>query len=284
MNKYKLIAIDIDGTLLNNKGKVSTENINSIKNCLDKDVKVCLCTGRNIKNTKSIAKKISKDMPFVCADGSVFYSTKENKVISEFLLKEKTFIYIINEVNKYNVFMEFCTKKHYIKYSKNKELDKFSYGGRPKNIKEKFDHYFIRNVRYVKNYVKFIENNKNNINQFIIAGEKEELDMLKLFFEKNNFDDVDIRFDLWDNYIFIVPKNCNKAYGLNILCDYFNIDIDDTISIGDQMNDIDMIKKSGLGIAMGNAHEEIKTEADFITKSNDENGVAYAIDKFIFNK
>ncbi len=284
MSKYKLVAIDIDGTLLTKAGKITEENIKAIRKCHEKGVHVCLCTGRNIKNTKNIAKQISNDMPFVCADGAVFYSTKENKVISEFLLSEDTFIKIIEEAKNHNVFMEFCTKKYYIKYSKNPELDKFSYGGVPKTIFDKFKQHFIRNVRYVTNYRKFVDENKNNINQFILAGEKSELDKMKAFFEANKFDDVDIRYDLWENYIFIVPKNCTKAYGLNIFAKHFDIGIEEMIAIGDQMNDIDMIKEAGLGVAMGNAHEEIKAVADFVTNCNESSGVAVAINRFIFNE
>ncbi len=284
MSKYKLVAIDIDGTLLTKNGEITKDNIEAIKRCQQNGIKVCLCTGRNIKNTKNIAKQISNDMPFVCADGAVFYSTKENKVISEFLLSENTFEKIIREADNHNVYMEFCTKKYYIKYSKNPELSKYSYGKVSKSLKDRLTDYFVKNVRFVKNYEKFIEKNKNNVNQFIIAGEKTELDKMKAFFEKNSFEDIDVRYDLWEHYIFIVPKNCTKAYGLNIFSEYFGIEIEEMIAIGDQMNDIDMIKAAGLGVAMANAHSDIRAVANYITNCNEKSGVAHTINKFIFNE
>ncbi len=284
MKKYKLLAIDIDGTLLNSRGKISDENIDAIRRAIENGIKVCLCTGRNIKNTRAIAKKINSDFPFVCADGTVFYDTKNNKVIKEYLIEKSTFEKIIEEANKHNLYMEFCTKRHYIKYVRNIGLEKYGYGDAPKTIMEKLEHHFIKNVRYVKNHQKFKNKFGGGINQFIISGEQRELEKMKKFLIESDFSDVDIRVDLWSDFIFIVPKDCNKAYGLNILSDYFDIDISEMIAIGDQMNDIDMIKKAGLGVAMGNATDEIKKVAGFITSSNDDSGVAFAIKKFVLEE
>ncbi len=284
MQKYELVAIDIDGTLLKDNGKLSKKTLETINKCKENNVKVCLCTGRNIKNTIKVAKKLKNDMPFICADGAIFYDSVKNEIISEKLIDENTFIEIVKKVNELNLYVEFCTKEHYIKFVKDEELEKFSYGGVPHNPKEKFYHYFIKKVRYVKNLEKFINENKKNINQFLIAGEKEELEKIKEFFSTKEYSDIDVRYDLWEQYIFIVPKNCSKAYGLDTFSKHFNISIENMIAIGDQMNDIDMIKHAGLGVAMGNAHDEIKKNAKFVTKSNEEDGVSFVLEKFIINK
>lgn len=281
MSEYKLVAIDIDGTLLKEDGTISAKTIETINKCCDKNIKVCLCTGRNIRNTVKIAKKLNNGMPFVCADGAIFYDTQNNKIIIEEKLSEETFETIINKANEFNLYQEFCTKKYYIKYCKKEGLEKYSYGKVPKTLVEKFKDYFLKHVRYAKDLEKFKATYKNKINQMILAGEHEELDKIKKYFETANFPDVDIRYDLWDKYIFIVPKGCTKAHGLNIFSNHFNIPIENMIAIGDQMNDIDMIKKAGLGVAMGNAHDEIKANAKFVTKTNDEDGVSFAIEKFI---
>jgi len=79
-------------------------------------------------------------------------------------------------------------------------------------------------------------------------------------------------------------KSANKAEGVKTLGKKFGIDRSEVICIGDSFNDIHMIKYAGLGVAMKNALPEIKSHADYITKTNEENGVAYAINKFIFDK
>ncbi len=89
---------------------------------------------------------------------------------------------------------------------------------------------------------------------------------------------------MWDGYVFIAPKNCRKIDGVKALCEYYNIDISEVVTMGDQMNDYDMIKGAGLGVAMGNAHEKIKEVANFVTKDNNNSGVAHAINKFVLKK
>ena len=76
----------------------------------------------------------------------------------------------------------------------------------------------------------------------------------------------------------VMNINGNKGNGLKVMAKYLNIPLEDTVAIGDQYNDIPMFKVAGFSISMGNAEEEIKSMSDYITLTNDENGVAYAID------
>jgi hydroxymethylpyrimidine pyrophosphatase-like HAD family hydrolase len=78
--------------------------------------------------------------------------------------------------------------------------------------------------------------------------------------------------------------NGNKGYGLKAMASYFNIPIENTVAIGDEKNDLPMLNIAGLSIAMGNAEEEVKLSSDVVTLSNDENGVAYAFEKYIFKE
>jgi hydroxymethylpyrimidine pyrophosphatase-like HAD family hydrolase len=77
-------------------------------------------------------------------------------------------------------------------------------------------------------------------------------------------------------------KGSTKAAGIEVLGKHLGIKREEIISIGDELNDLDMIEYAGLGVAMGNAREEVKNKADFITKSNEEDGVAYVFEKFCF--
>ncbi|NGY88269.1 HAD hydrolase family protein [Bacillus megaterium] len=76
----------------------------------------------------------------------------------------------------------------------------------------------------------------------------------------------------------------NKGNGLKVMAKYFGIPLEDTVAIGDQFNDIPMFKVAGLSIAMANAEQEVKELSDVITLTNDENGVAYAIDNYVLKK
>ncbi len=85
-------------------------------------------------------------------------------------------------------------------------------------------------------------------------------------------------------YMEIPAQGCNKATGIATVCDYFGADIEQSIAMGDSINDDDMIKFAGIGVAMGNANEYIKSIADFVTSSCQDGGVADAIESLIFNK
>ena len=95
---------------------------------------------------------------------------------------------------------------------------------------------------------------------------------------------IDIREHLWDKYLFISRKGGNKASGVKRLCDYFRVSMSETITIGDDRNDIDMLEEAGLGVAMGNAQEDIQKIADYVTASNEQNGAALALEKFFLKK
>ncbi len=79
----------------------------------------------------------------------------------------------------------------------------------------------------------------------------------------------------------IINKESNKGLGLKALADYLNVDKDEIIAVGDAGNDLDMIEFAGLGVAMENGHSNVKEAANYITKSNNEDGVAEVVKKFI---
>lgn len=82
-------------------------------------------------------------------------------------------------------------------------------------------------------------------------------------------------------YLEVVPENSNKQQAVAFLCERYGIRKDDVVAIGDSENDIDMIRYAGVGIAMGNALDHVKSAADFVTLTNDDNGVAFAVSKFV---
>ena len=84
-----------------------------------------------------------------------------------------------------------------------------------------------------------------------------------------------------DMYLEIYPKGMNKGRALNIICEKLNIDSSQAIAFGDQELDIPMIEAAGLGVAMGNAIEELKEKADYVTGTNNEAGIAQALGRYL---
>ncbi len=280
---YKMVVLDIDGTTLTDDEKLTKENLRAIQECVKMGVPVCLCTGRNVHNTKRVSNHLKVDTPYVCIDGTIIFDTKNKKYIKDELIPMDMVKDILNIVDEEDLYVELCTGEKYIKYCKNDALAKYNYLGVPENIQRKYVDYFIRRARYVKN-INSYKAGKHNLNQIIFAGDKEVVAKVKEIINNKNYEGLEIKDDLWDNYVFISPKNCRKLDGVKALCNHYNIELDEVIAIGDQMNDYDMINGVGLGVAMGNATEKIKEIADFVTLDNNNSGVAHVIDKFILNK
>ncbi len=279
MKKYKLVVLDIDGTTVDSKGNLSDYTTKTIVKTVEQGVPVCLCTGRNLRNTLPIIKKLNVKTPLICVDGAVMYDPAEKKIINEKIVPMDVIRDITQIVDKYDVYMEFCTLNNYIKYRKKKELEKYSYGGVPKNPMEKARSLF-NGVRIVNSLDKIYKLNKN-VNQFLLGGEPEDIKEIMQILQNKNYPNIILRDDLWDNYILVGVDTAIKSEGVRLLCDHYNIAIEDTIAMGDQMNDIDMIMKVGFGIAMGNAHDKIKEVAKHVTFTNDEDGVAKALEEFV---
>lgn len=270
---YKMAVLDIDGTILNSSGKLSRRTVATIRNLSKREIPVCLCTGRNITHTLPIAKKLNIKTPFMTVDGKIMYDLTDKKLVYENKLATDTAVKIIEAVNGEHAYMEAVTPFNYVKYIKSNELSKYSYGGQSFILKD-----MINGVKYAKN-ISELKSIADNVVEIIAAGSKEALDNIKCGLKDEN---IDIN-DLWDGYLIITPKNGRKSDGVKVLCDYYSIDMNEVLAIGDENNDIDMIAVVGMGVAMGNATEKVKKVADYITASNDMDGAALALLKYFAN-
>lgn len=130
--------------------------------------------------------------------------------------------------------------------------------------------------------VDFLTETKDDdeIFKIVLEEEKDVLDKITSQIPKELFEEYNIIRSV-DFMLEFMKKGCNKAIGIEKLADHLGISREEIVAIGDAINDKEMIEYAGLGVAMGNAEDEIKMLANFITKSNEEDGVAYVIDKFI---
>ncbi len=284
--KYKLVAIDIDGTTVDSNGVISQTNIDMIRRVVNMGVPVCLVTGRNIHNANKIAKKLKVKTPMICCDGAVMYDPVDKKNIYEKIFSKEQLEVVFRILDKHYVFIEMSSDNHYYQYIKEKELGKYNYGGSPNNFAGKLSRIIKHNVRFVNNLKSFQSKNPK-LNQVIFIGEEKNVLEAKIELieelKKLNQNDLVLRDDLWSNFVFVTPKNVTKSDGVEVLCKHYGFKMEEVIAMGDELNDIDMITKAGLGIAMENANPRIKEVAKFVTLSNNDNGVAYALEKFIIN-
>lgn len=278
---YKLAVLDIDGTLIDNKGNISKKTMQTIANVNQSREIVTICTGRNIRKALPVAKKAGIKVPIACIDGAVLVEPETGNIIEGLELSEYEIDLILSSTQGKEVFVEINTGYIYHKFAENKKdyhydiFNKRTLLGRIKS--------YIGGVRYIKNW-KQLKAVSSPIYQIVIAGKVNVISEIKSAIQQGDCSRIDIREHLWDKYLFINRKGGNKASGVQRLCKYFNVTMEETIAIGDDRNDIDMLEEVGLGIAMGNAHENIQKIADYVTASNEENGVALALEKFLLKK
>lgn len=270
---YKLIALDIDGTLLNTDKKITPDVFSAIQNAKKHGVKVVLSTGRPLPGVTPLLEELNltDDGDYViCFNGAVVQEVKSKKVLCNLELELDDFNLIYNEIcKKYNSYIHINTPTHLIT---------------PNKIPGKYTQ-LEANINKIPVEYKSIEEIDDNIKfcKVMIVDESEKLEEIISKIPKEFYDKYTIVRST-PFFLEFLNKDANKGTALKALCSNINIPIEDSIAVGDEENDQHMIEYAGLGVAMGNARSSIKDIADFITSTNNENGVAKVINKFILNK
>jgi len=268
---YKLIAIDMDGTLLKEDKTITTKTKEALKAASNEGVKIVLTTGRPIQGIKNYLNELQltgEDDYVIGLNGALICNCSDYSIISSNeTLKGKDLKYIYNKVKE--------LKTYFHAFTKNEDLV---------NIESKFSEDEEKRINLKVRKVDFLTEIKDDdeILKAVLEEEKDILDKVTSQIPKELFEEYSVIRSV-DFMIEFMKKGCNKATGIEKLAKHLGISKEEIIAIGDASNDKEMIEYAGLGVAMGNAEDEIKMLANFITKSNEEDGVAYVIDKFIIN-
>ena len=287
---YKLIAIDLDGTMLNSYGMV-TENTNQvIKNTINKAPEVIIASGRPIDSIKTIAKEIGSENYFIAGNGALIYDIKKDEIIYEKFMNKQKVLEIIKicEENSiaYNIYTEKTIIAKGLKYN-------VLYYYKENLKKEENKKTNITIVEDVYEYIKNLENEKflkitvcdetKSVFNSIIRKLRtvEDIDVLDVLHMsrkmiKQGTEDVPIEY----YYTEISLKDVDKWNAIEYLANKMNISKDEIIAIGDNINDKEMIENAKVGIAMGQSTPVITEIADFVTTNNNEDGVAKALEKY----
>lgn len=288
---YKLLAIDLDGTLLNSYGTISNKNKQAIKKAKEKGIEVVIASGRHITSVKSFAKEINAEDYSICGNGAILYDMKNDKILYNKFIEKDKILEIIQmcEQNSiyYNVYTETEILTRKIAYSA------LFY----KMENEKKDSKYQTNIRVVAdlyNYVK--EDNKNkyikvtiyddnlSIFKHIIQKLREikDIDVLDVGHMsrkiiKINNEDVEIKY----YYTEITKLDVNKWNAIKELIKILNIDSNQVATIGDNVNDKEMLENAGMGIVMENSADYVKKYGKNVCRDNNSDGISHAIEKYI---
>ncbi|MDI6617842.1 MAG: Cof-type HAD-IIB family hydrolase [Clostridiales bacterium] len=270
---YKMVVLDMDGTLLTDDKRISDKNMDALKKISDLGIKVVISTGRIFTSAKSYGDLIGVRIPIIASNGAYIREKDRDEVIYAKLLKQEVARKIVTLCHKFRMYCHLFTWDSL--YSEKLIYSALYYSKWNKNLPE--GEKVNINIIDPSDWNKVIMTNKNLLKAVVTDEDREKVASLRKEVSKL---DVEVTSSSKNN-IEIMDKGVSKGKAVEYLGKYYNIRRDEIICIGDSENDISMIKYAGLGIAMGNAEDEVKDASKFVTLSNEEDGVSYAIEKFL---
>lgn len=272
--KYKLVCIDMDGTLLDERGEITKENKEALQKLSDKGIRIAITTGRMHKFVKAFSKMIGIEVILITSNGASIALTPE----------EAPFY---NEVMKGDALRQFytCAKHHDVKIhftTANGIILDYElpadhiYHGINKGIPKEEQIELVN----MKDFEEAFKTYDGQIIKALCIHETDQNTLDNLREELEQFGDYEI-VSSWKNNIEVMPKGMSKGNAVKKLAQKLNISLEEVVCMGDSENDLSMLQIAGLAVAMGNAREDIKAAADYVTATNNESGVAKAINKFI---
>jgi len=245
MRKIQLIALDMDGTLLTDDGVVTPYTTKVIQRALDRGVHVVLCTGRPLPMCASFYDELHLSSYIITSNGAEIWD-ENYELLTHFPISSERIEQLWNFGHKHHLHMWMVASDNI-----------FGRSSRPENFHE---HTWLK-----MGYGNLTEKEKRFVLQYL-----------------DTFSDLEITNSSVKN-IEINYRDVHKAKALHLICEKLNITMDAVIAMGDSLNDYKMLEQAGVGVAMKNAQQPILQIADYVTESNNDDGVAQAIEKFVLS-
>lgn len=243
--RYKLLALDMDGTLLTEDKRISPENKAAIREAEDKGITVMFSTGRGIQNVQPYMLELKSNAPMVTVNGSEVWRAPDQLL-----------------------------ERHTLKLDDVKRLRELA-------------------LHYDTWYWAYSVEGIYNKEKWLSPEEASAMDWLKFGYYTENMESLTaIRREIegWQALeltnshpcnLELNPQGVSKASGLEKVCGLLDITMREVVAMGDSLNDVTMLRAAGLGVAMGNAQDEVKEIADLVTVTNEEHGVARIIREYL---
>ena len=280
---YKLAVIDLDGTMLNSYGEVSQKTKDVLKEKISNGMEVILASGRTTPSILPIAEEIGGINYIIAGNGSLVYDLNKKEIIyNKFISKEKI-LEIINVCEQNSIFYtlytenEIITKslKYNVLYYHKTNLNK------PQEKQTK--------ITIIDNMQDYVQNSDANYLKLMICDESQLIfnSIINKLKNVKNIEVLDVghqskkiiregteEIPIEYFYTEVTMENVDKWNAIEFLMEKLNLNKEEVVAIGDNVNDKKMIQNAGIGVAMEQSAPDVKEIADIITQSNDEDGVA----------
>ncbi|MBD7965580.1 Cof-type HAD-IIB family hydrolase [Fictibacillus norfolkensis] len=285
----KLIAIDMDGTLVNRQLKVTKENSETIKKAVNDGHHVVIATGRSYDEAKHTLEDADLHLPLICVNGAEIRS-EGWEILSSIPLTFEQYEDIKKILDEEDIYYELYTSKGTFTDNREKAYEVMKdivLTSNPEATDDDVQKAALRRFRLglvsvVGDFDKLLSENGIEVYKFL-AFSSDTAKLQRAFQHLKGVDSLAVSASA-DNNLEITNSEAQKGVAVQRYAELKGISLKDTMAIGDNYNDVSMLEVAGFPVAMGNAVDEVKEMASFVTKENDESGVSFAIKKFLEQK
>ncbi len=267
----KLIVSDIDGTLLRNDKSISDVTKDKVLSLIEEGHHFAIATGRMHGAGRIITQTLDYNGYLISCNGAVVKHLKTGEIIRAIELDKDIAKKVVEICKKHDAYFHLYDIEA-IYAEKHEHLAK-RYSDEMTLLPDlfKFEVHFVSDVLEIIDEVP--------VYKIGLYSEKPEI-FARVMLEINHLQGVQTCKSLTTSFD-VMASGVSKATGIEAIRSHFGIPIEDVIALGDNENDMDMIEYAGIGIAMENATPELKAIANFVTKSNEEDGLVYALNQFV---
>lgn len=269
-----IIALDLDGTLFNSHKQISSRNLYALEAAAEDGWEIVPATGRFYRGMPDYIRELPFVNYAITMNGAEVIDLLRNRLVYEADMPWKQAVKIMEWLDKFPVIYDcYMESRGWISQNHKEKVDSV--------VRDPHVRKMIHELRQpVPDLKEFIADQQKGIQkiQFFSVDDMERIKMLDTL--PRIFSDIAVSTALEQN-VEINQVHANKGEALMALAGYIGVDMENTIAIGDGSNDLPMIKAAGIGIGMANGSQRVKEECDWATQTNDKDGVAMAIEKFI---
>jgi len=262
--EIKLLALDLDGTLLNSQEVISEENLKAVKAVRKKGVTVTLATGRPYSSALKFADILNITVPLITYNGALIRFGSNGDILQHYPVPNEYTPEIIRTAEKYDVHL-------------NLYIDDILYAAEENEMSALYKESTGMETKPVGNLLDFFKKSgRPTTKALAIEKSKEIMEEFSSELKKKMDSKLHITSSK-DFYLEIMNKEVSKGRALKKVCSRLDIPLENTAAVGDNYNDLDMILCAGLGAAVSSAQLDIKEKADYVVPSNDEHGISSLI-------
>jgi Cof subfamily protein (haloacid dehalogenase superfamily) len=272
----KLIALDMDGTVLKDDKNISKKTVEALRAAQERGILIVPATGRPKKMIPERIFDVGAIRYAITSNGACVYDLAEDSVFYSNLMTEQESTKLIDFLSGYDLFVEaYCDGGSFTDEKSRRLIASFT------DFPQLYIDMIMKTQTFIEDMPGFLKKGKKRVEKVNIPYMDPHIG-LEVHEKLSGMKEYALTSSFLQN-IEINRASANKGEALGYLCQSLGIQPEQVMAFGDGSNDIEMLQFAGMGVAMQNAIEPLKPIANFITRSNQEDGVAYAIEQFILN-